>query len=80
MRAAPFTKWITACGIEDAQFTTIARELGRPVEVDEVRPHALAALGEVFDLDFDELPAEALDALRLEPADERPTQRAAVSK
>jgi lipoyl(octanoyl) transferase len=77
---APFTDWITACGIEDAQFTTIARELGRPVAVDEVRPHALAALGGVFDLDFDELPAEALDALRLEPADERPTQRAAVSK
>jgi lipoyl(octanoyl) transferase len=77
---APFSEWITACGIEDAQFTTIARELGRPVPVDEVRPHALVGLGEVFDLDFDVLPAEALDALRLEPADERPTQRAAVSE
>jgi len=77
---APFTDWITACGIEDAQFTTIARELGRPVAVGEVQPHALAALGEVFDLDFDELPAEAFDMLRLAPADERPTQRAAVSK
>jgi len=72
---APFTEWITACGIEDAQFTTIARELGRPVSVEEVRPHALAALAEVFDLDFDELPEGALDA-----AHERPTQRAAVSK
>jgi len=29
---APFTDWITACGLEDAMFTTIARELGRPVE------------------------------------------------
>src|SRR5881409_2736521 len=58
---APFTEWITACGIEDAQFTTIARELGRPVSVEEVRPHALAALAEVFDLDFDELPEGALD-------------------
>ncbi|TMM01630.1 MAG: lipoyl(octanoyl) transferase LipB [Actinobacteria bacterium] len=46
---APFTEWITACGIEDAQFTTIARELGRPVSVEEVRPHALAALAEVFE-------------------------------
>src|SRR5438128_5886543 len=46
---APFTHWITACGLEDAQFTTIARELGRPVPVDEVRPHAAAALAEVFD-------------------------------
>ena len=26
---APFTEWITACGLEDAQFTTMARELDR---------------------------------------------------
>ena len=32
--------------------------LGRPVLVDEVRPLARAALGEVFDLSFEELPAE----------------------
>ena len=55
---APFTEWITACGLEDAAFTTIARELGRPVGVDEVRPHAVAALEEVFDLAFEELPAD----------------------
>src|SRR5438105_3370076 len=55
---APFTHWITACGLEDAQFTTIARELGRPVPVDEVRPHAAAALAEVFDLELEELPAD----------------------
>jgi lipoyl(octanoyl) transferase len=77
---APFTEWITACGIEDAQFTTIACELGRPVTVDEVRPYALNALAEVFDLDFEELPNEALEPLRLEPEHGRPTQRAAVSK
>jgi lipoyl(octanoyl) transferase len=53
----PFTKWITACGLEDAQFTTIARELGRPVAVDEVRPLAAAAVAEVFDLELEELPA-----------------------
>ena len=28
---APFTDWITACGLEDAAFTTMARELGRPL-------------------------------------------------
>jgi lipoyl(octanoyl) transferase len=56
---APFTDWITACGIEDAAFTTIAGELGRPVPVDEVRPHAAAALAEVFDLELEELPARA---------------------
>ena len=60
---APFTQWITACGLEDAAFTTIARELGRPVPVDEVRPHAAAALEEVFDLAFDELPLGGTAAL-----------------
>jgi lipoyl(octanoyl) transferase len=55
---APFTEWITACGLEDTAFTTIAREVGRPVSVDEVRPHAAAALAEVFGLAFEELPAE----------------------
>jgi lipoyl(octanoyl) transferase len=56
---APFTDWITACGIEDAAFTTIASELGRPVGVDEVRPHAVAALEDVFDLALEELPVAA---------------------
>jgi len=51
---APFTQWITACGLEDAAFTTIARELGRPVTVDEVRPHAVEALAEVFGLEVEE--------------------------
>jgi len=55
---APFTDWITACGLEDAAFTTLASELGRQVSVDEVRPHAAAALSEVFDLELSELPAE----------------------
>ena len=55
---APFTEWITACGLEDTAFTTIARELGRPVTVDEVRPHAAAALEEVFGLSFEKLQAE----------------------
>ena len=55
---APFTDWITACGLEDAAFTTMARELGRPVTVDEVRPHAVAALESVFGLALEDLPAE----------------------
>ena len=56
---APFTDWITACGIEDAAFTTVARELGRAVSVDEVRPHAAAALEDVFDLALEPLPVDA---------------------
>jgi lipoyl(octanoyl) transferase len=49
---APFTEWITACGLEDAAFTTISRELGRPVSVAEVRPAAAAAIAAVFDLEL----------------------------
>ncbi|MDH4102268.1 MAG: lipoyl(octanoyl) transferase LipB [Thermoleophilia bacterium] len=55
---APFTEWITACGLEDAAFTTMARELQRPITVDDVRPAAVEACAEVFELDFEELPAD----------------------
>ena len=55
---APFTQWITACGLEDAQFTTMARELGRRLAVDDVRRPAASALAEVFGLELEELPAE----------------------
>jgi lipoyl(octanoyl) transferase len=55
---APFTEWITACGLEDAMFTTIAREAGRAVTVDEVRPHAVKALEDVFGLELEALPAD----------------------
>jgi lipoyl(octanoyl) transferase len=57
---APFTTWITACGLDDAAFTTMARELGRPLEVAEVRPAAAAALQEVFDLTLEDLQAAAV--------------------
>jgi lipoyl(octanoyl) transferase len=49
---APFTSWITACGLEDAAFTTMAAELGRPLTVDAVRPAAAEAIAEVFGLDL----------------------------
>jgi lipoyl(octanoyl) transferase len=55
---APFTEWITACGLEDAMFTTVAREAGRDVTVDDVRPHAVAAISEVFGLELEELPSD----------------------
>src|SRR5687768_4508066 len=55
---APFTDWITACGLEDAAFTTMARELDTQLSVDDVRPTAAAALGDVFGLTFEEVPAE----------------------
>jgi lipoyl(octanoyl) transferase len=55
---APFTEWITACGLEDAQFTTMARELDRPVTVADVRPAAIEAIAGVFELQLDEIPAD----------------------
>ena len=64
---APFTQWITACGLEDASFTTVARELGRPVTVDETRAPALEALAEVFELELEELPADAGHGLWPQP-------------
>ena len=57
---APFTEWITACGLEDAAFTTIARELGRPVTSTRCGPHAAAALEDVFELELEELPGPAV--------------------
>jgi lipoyl(octanoyl) transferase len=45
---APFTEWITACGLDGFAFTSMARELGRPVTVDEVRPVAAQAFADVF--------------------------------
>jgi lipoate-protein ligase B len=61
---APFTDWITACGLDGYAFTSLARELGRPVSVDEVRPLAATAFADVFGVSFDELPAAAVDQVR----------------
>jgi lipoyl(octanoyl) transferase len=57
---APFTDWITACGLEDAAFTTMARELGQPLRVDDVRAAASTAIAEVFDLALEPLQADEL--------------------
>jgi lipoyl(octanoyl) transferase len=64
---APFTDWITACGLEDAAFTTMARELERPVSVDDVRPVAAEAIAAVFELELEELPADAGAGLWAQP-------------
>jgi len=57
---APFTEWITACGLEDAAFTTMARELGRPLQVDDVRAAASTAIADVFELALEPLRADEL--------------------
>src|SRR5438309_2317286 len=64
---APFTEWITACGLEDAAFTTVARELGRPATVEELRPLAHAAISDVFDLELEPLPDDDGHGLWAQP-------------
>jgi lipoyl(octanoyl) transferase len=68
---APFTQWITACGLEDAAFTTIARELERPIGVADIRPAAIQAFADVFELTFEELPAEDGAGLWAQPVHEQ---------
>jgi lipoyl(octanoyl) transferase len=51
----PFTEWITACGLEGAAFTTMARELDGEVTVDKVRPVAAEAIAAVFALELQEV-------------------------
>jgi len=53
---APFTDWITACGLDDAAFTTLARETGSAITVDDMRAPAADALAAVFGLALDEIP------------------------
>ena len=75
---APFTEWITACGLEDAQFTTdgdgarAARGRGAMS-----RPAAVAALGDVFGLALEELPAD--DGAGLWPQSDPRLARGAMS-
>ena len=72
---APFTQWITACGLEDAQFTSMTVELDRPVTVSEVRPVAATAIAEVFGLELEPLPAENGAGLWPQPVHERLSAR-----
>jgi|SRR5579862_148495 len=55
---APFTDWITACGLDDAAFTSLALAAGHTLSVDDVRPAATDALAEVFGLELSELPGD----------------------
>ena len=55
---APFTDWITACGLEDAMFTTVARETGPPGHGRRGAAPCRGALEEVFGLELEPLPAD----------------------
>src|SRR4029453_4090029 len=68
---APFTEWITACGLEDAAFTTMARETGRPLTVAEVRPVARDAIADVFGLTLEPLRADDGHGLWTQPIHEQ---------
>jgi lipoyl(octanoyl) transferase len=62
---APFTEWITACGLDGFAFTTMARELARPLSVDEVRPAAAGALADVFGFALEDVASEDILAARV---------------
>jgi lipoyl(octanoyl) transferase len=53
---SPFTEWITACGLDGYAFTSMARELDRPLSVADVRATAIDAFAEVFELEFAAVP------------------------
>jgi lipoyl(octanoyl) transferase len=57
---APFTEWITACGLDGYAFTSLARELGRPISVADVAPAASQALADVFSFDLETVGRDAL--------------------
>jgi lipoyl(octanoyl) transferase len=57
---APFTDWITACGLDGYAFTSMARELGEPLTVEDVRPVAAQAFADVFGVAFEEIPTAAV--------------------
>ena len=46
-----------ACGLDDTAFTSVARELGRDVTIEEARGPVLGALAEVFSLELSRVPA-----------------------
>ncbi|MBC7222232.1 lipoyl(octanoyl) transferase LipB [Candidatus Bipolaricaulota bacterium] len=48
-------QWIVPCGMADLSVVSLSDLLGRPVEVKEVEPLALAAFSEVFGVDLVEL-------------------------
>jgi lipoyl(octanoyl) transferase len=56
---APFTQWITACGLDGYAFTSMARELDRPIAVADVRPAAARAFADVFGIELEDVPALA---------------------
>jgi lipoyl(octanoyl) transferase len=61
---APFTDWITACGLDGYAFTSLANELEQPLTVDDVRPVAAQAFADVFGLRFEEVPTTSVNLVR----------------
>ena len=60
---APFTDWITACGLEDASFTTLAAELGGRSPSPRSGRQRPRRSQEVFGLELEVLPADGGEAL-----------------
>ena len=73
---APFTEWITACGLEEPRSRRWRASSAGRSRSTEVVPHAVAALAEVFGLALEQLPAEDGAGLWAQPVHERLAARA----
>lgn len=62
----PFS-WVNPCGLAGVQMTTLSRECGRDVVVDEVKKNLLGQLTRIFSRPFVSLSKEHLDVIVHEP-------------
>ena len=58
-----YDRLINPCGLTDRGITSIAKETGRVVTIDEVKPLLLEELGSAFDVDFIEEPQWLLKSI-----------------
>jgi lipoyl(octanoyl) transferase len=61
--ALDYPSLINPCGLRDRGVTSLSKELGRPVTLDEVRPVLFEEFGRVFDLSFEPVTEAAVASL-----------------
>ena len=59
----PFS-WINPCGIQGCSMTSLAREIGGPVDMAAARREALSSLASIFELHLEPIDVDKLERLR----------------